>query len=132
MLSDPLSDLDPDVVRETLRAVSGTPALDLDRWEWRVAAGVPAGGAILDTAPRPFRRLALRHLVAPDDPDLLSDREERLLVRKALQARRWSTVADELGFHSRSTCMRSVGEVVGDLVDAYGGDVAGAERRRFE
>jgi tRNA(Met) cytidine acetyltransferase len=132
MLSDPLSDLDPDVVRETLRAVSGTPALDLDRWEWRVAAGVPAGAAILDTAPRPFCRLALRHLVAPDDPDLLSDREERLLVRKALQARRWSTVADELGFHSRSTCMRSVGEVAGDLVDAYGGDVAGAERRRFE
>ncbi len=132
MLSDPLSDLDPDVVRAALRSVEGVPALALDEWEWRVAAGVPDGAAIYDTAPRPFRRLALRHLVAPADPALLADREERLLVRKTLQANRWGRVADALDYHSHGTCMRAFGDAVDRLLEAYGDEVAMAERRRFE
>jgi tRNA(Met) cytidine acetyltransferase len=130
-LADPLADLDPDVVRAVLRATDATPAVDLSTLEWRVAAGLPAGAAIFDTAPRPVRRLAFRHLVAPADPDALSADQERLLVRKALQARPWDEVADELGFHARSECMRAFGEAVDPLVALYGDDVDG-ERGRFE
>ncbi|MEF8838908.1 MAG: tRNA(Met) cytidine acetyltransferase TmcA [Haloarculaceae archaeon] len=134
MLGDPLSDLDPDVVRAALRSIDGEPAFDLSRWEWRIVAGLTAGAAIFDTAPRPFRRLALHHLVAParDARDTISAREERLLVEKALQARSWGTVADDLGYHSHSTCMRAFGDVVGALVDAYGTAFARDERRRLE
>ncbi|MBV0922659.1 GNAT family N-acetyltransferase [Halomicroarcula limicola] len=120
VLSDALSDCDPDVVRAALRAVDGAPPLDLSDWEWRLVAGVPGGAAILDTDPAPFRALAVRHLVAPDDPDALTDREERLLVRKVLQARSWDSVTDELGFVSRRQCMRALGGSVERLTRLYG------------
>ena len=134
MLADPLSDLDADVIRAALRSIDGEATLDLSRWEWRVVAGLPAGAAIFDTAPRPFRRLALRHFVAPagDARDAISAREERLLVRKALQAHSWGTVADELDYHSHSTCMRAFGDVVGTLVDAYGTAFAREQKRGLE
>ncbi|WP_135303143.1 tRNA(Met) cytidine acetyltransferase TmcA [Haloarcula amylovorans] len=120
VLSDALSDGDPDVVRATLRAVDGASSLDLSPWEWRLVAGVPGGAAILDTDPAPFRALTIRHLVAPDDPDALTDREERLLVRKVLQARSWDSVTAELGFVSRRQCMRALGGSVERLTRLYG------------
>lgn len=118
-LTDALSDLDPDVVRAAARATAEPPALDLDEFEWRIAAGIPRGSAILATAPRPVRRLTLRHLVEPN-ADVLSEREERLLVRKALQCASWETVREELAYPGESACMRALGEAVGSLVDLYG------------
>ncbi len=130
-LADPLSELDPDVVRATLRATDATPALDLSEFEWRVAAGIPSGAAIFDTAPGAVRRLAFRHLVAPADPDALSAEEERLLVLKALQARPWDDVTAALGFHARAECMRALGRAVDTLVGLYG-DRAVHDQGRFE
>lgn len=119
-LADSLSGLDPDVVRATLGAIDTTPAVDLSRFEWRVAAGIPAGLAIFDTAPRPVRKLAVRHLVAPADPEALSADRERLLVLKALQARPWDVVTERLGFQASAECMRELGDAVGVLVSLYG------------
>jgi len=132
MLADPLDDLDPDVVREALRSVDATPAIDLSESEWRHVAGISHGAAIFDTAPRPVRLLAFRHLVTPVDPELLTPRQERLLVSKALQARDWDAVSEGMAFHTTSTCMRAFGEAVAPLVEVYGGATADAERRRFE
>ncbi|MFC7077661.1 tRNA(Met) cytidine acetyltransferase TmcA [Haloarcula halophila] len=120
VLSDPVSDADPDVVRALLRSVDATPNPALSEWEWRVVAGVPGGASILETDPEPFRRLALRHLVAPADPTALTDREERLLVMKALQARPWQAVTEELGFVSQRQCMRTLGGAVERLTRLYG------------
>jgi tRNA(Met) cytidine acetyltransferase len=132
VLADPLSDVHPDIVREVLVTVPGTPSLDLSEWEWRHLAGASAGVAIYDTAPRPFRRIAFRHLVDPDDSDALDAREERLLVLKALQGRPWESVAEELDYHSTAECMRALGRLTGRLVDLYGSETTRAERRRFE
>jgi tRNA(Met) cytidine acetyltransferase len=100
--------------------------------EWRLAAGISNGAAIFETAPRPIRRLALRHLVDPAVPDLLSRREERLLVLKALQARPWTDVVERLDSHSHATCMRALGDAVGRLVETYGDETAREELERFE
>jgi len=120
VLSDPLDDCDPDVVRTVLRATDSEPALRLSGWEWRLIAGVPGGASILDTNPAPFRDLARRHLSDPADPAALSDQEERLLVRKVLQARPWSAVTEELAFVSERECMRTLGGVVERLTRLYG------------
>ncbi|MFB6307840.1 MAG: GNAT family N-acetyltransferase, partial [Haloarculaceae archaeon] len=119
VLSDPLSDLDPDVARAALRAVEGAPELDLSAWDRRLVAGMAGGAAIFDTNPAPVRRLALRHLCAPAEDHDLPDRQERLLVRKVLQGHSWGTVAEELGFHSHSECMRDLGATVERLVGLY-------------
>jgi len=130
VLSDPLDDLDPDIARATLQTVDGTPALDLSPPGWRLVAGIPGGAGAFDTDPEPARRLALRHLVAPADPDALDDRQERILVRKALQGHAWDTVAEEFGFPSTAECMRSLGRIVERLVRLYGNDTATEELDR--
>jgi tRNA(Met) cytidine acetyltransferase len=122
VLSDALDDCEPDVVREALAAVETTPDVSLSELEWRLVAGVPGGASILDTDPAPFRTLALRHLVDPADADALTADQERLLVRKVLQADDWSTVADELSFVSRRECMRALGRAVERLTRLYGDD----------
>jgi tRNA(Met) cytidine acetyltransferase len=131
MLADPLSGLAPDVVRAALRATDASPSLDLSAFEWRIVAGLSGGAAIFDTAPRAVRRLAVRHLVAPADPDALSSRQERLLVGKALQARPWQEVAGDLGFQASSECMRALGETADVLVGLYGPEWIRDERGRF-
>jgi len=120
VLSDPLDDCDPDVVRAVLRATGSEPSLGLSEWEWRLIAGVPGGASILDTNPAPFRALARRHLSDPTDPAALAEQEERLLVRKVLQARPWSAVTEELAFVSERECMRTLGGVVERLTRLYG------------
>ena len=122
VLSDPLDDLDPDVARAILRTVEGTPPLDLSEPERKLLAGIPGGAGVFDTAPGPVRRLALRHLVDPAVSDALTDDQERLLVRKALQGREWDAVAEELDFVSTAECMRALGRTVERLVRLYGDD----------
>ncbi|MFT4923866.1 MAG: tRNA(Met) cytidine acetyltransferase, partial [Haloarculaceae archaeon] len=71
-------------------------------------------------------------LVDPVDPDLLTPRQERLLVRKALQARPRGTVTDELEFPSSAECMRAFADAVELLCDSYGDEQVREERRRFQ
>ncbi|MFB6119679.1 MAG: tRNA(Met) cytidine acetyltransferase TmcA [Halobacteriaceae archaeon] len=131
VLADALRDADPDVVRATLRATDADPDPDLDDRDWRLVAGAAYGPALYDVDPRPFRRLAVAHLVDPA-PDVLSAREERLLVTRVLQNRSWGTVAEDLGYHSTSECMRALGGAYRPLVDAYGNAAARAERERYD
>jgi tRNA(Met) cytidine acetyltransferase len=152
-LADALSAVDPDLVRAVCRATAGTPALALTRFEWRVAAGIPHGAAFIETAPRPVRRLAFRHLVDPaestpdrtaeslDDqtaesqpsqPDeSLSARQERLLVCKALQCRSWAETREVIGAESTRACKRALGGAVERLVELYGDETARDELKRL-
>jgi tRNA(Met) cytidine acetyltransferase len=82
-----------------------------------------------DAAPRPFRRLATRALV--DGIEALDAAAERLLVRKALQARDWEWVADDLDRISKRATMRALGDAYQPLVDRYGTDVAHEEAARY-
>ncbi|WP_423745238.1 tRNA(Met) cytidine acetyltransferase TmcA (plasmid) [Haladaptatus sp. SPP-AMP-3] len=131
VLSDALADMDPDVVRESLRATDADVETSLTDWEWRLVAASAYGPGQFDHGPAPFRRLVVKQLVDPDDSDALSQRQERLLVRKVLQAHRWPAVADELGFHSPGEAMRALGAAFQPLVDAYGTDAAMEEKRRY-
>ena len=133
VLSDPLRDLDPDVVRAALRATDADVPVDLSPYDWRVVAGAAYGPGLSDVAPAAFRPLVLAHLVDADGRSVraLTDREERLLVRKVLQCRRWSEIADELDYVSTGACMRAFGDACEPLVDAYGDETALAERDRY-
>jgi tRNA(Met) cytidine acetyltransferase len=129
-LTDALDDCDPDVVREVVGGLSVAPDPDLSPWEWRLVASVPGGGGVLDTNPDPFRRLAIRHLAAPPDQNPLTDREERLLVRKVLQANPWQAVGDELGYPSTPQCKRAIGTISETLTRQYGDTLAHRELDR--
>jgi len=130
VLSDPLDDLDPDVARAALGATAGTSPLDLSPPEWRLVAGIPGGAGVFDTDPEPVRALALHHLVDPADEEALTPRQERLLVRKALQGRAWDAVADEFDFVSTAECMRALGRTVERLVRLYGDETVTEELDR--
>jgi len=130
-LADPLRDADPDVVRATLRATDADLPLDLTDREWRTVAAAAHGPGMYAPAPRPFRRLSLRHLLGDPDVDLPAG-AERLLVRKALQARPWDEVVEDLDFVSRRACMRAFGDACAPLVDRYGGEAAREEAARYE
>jgi len=127
--SDALAALDPDVVGELCRATAGSPDLDLTDPEWRVAAGLAHGTAVFETAPRPVRRLAFRALC---DGAFPSEREKRLLVRRALQSSDWESTAAALDFDSTRACKRAFGAAVDRLVDRYGTETARREQERFE
>jgi len=129
-LADRHARVDPDIIRALCGAIGGRPALDLSEFEWRLAAGIPHGAAIHGTAPRPLQRLAFRHLVAPET-DGLTAREERLLVARALQCRRWESVTDVVSYPSRTACMRAFGDAVETLVDQYGTETARRELERL-
>jgi tRNA(Met) cytidine acetyltransferase len=131
VLADALSGLDPDVVRSVLRATDAPVDPELPGTQWRRIARAAFGPGLIDVDPGPFRDLAVAHLIDPDDPDLLSVREERLLVAKPLQARGWTAVADELAYDSRRACARAVGDTYRSLVDAYGNEAAREEAARF-
>ncbi|ELY49656.1 GNAT family N-acetyltransferase, partial [Natronolimnohabitans innermongolicus] len=131
--TDALADLEPDVARAALRSVDGdaAPELELTDHEWRVVAGAAYGPGLFDADPGPFRPLVVRYVVEEPDEIDLTDREERLLVMRALQARDWDSVADSLAYHSTSQCMRALGDALRPLVDRYGGDAALEVRERF-
>jgi len=132
VLADALADADPDVVRATLSAtaVPGTGVdPDLSDREWRTVAAAAFGPGMYDAAPRPFRELALAHLIegAAD----LSPDAERLLVRKALQAWPWADVAEAGPYVSKREAMRSLGAAYRPLVDRYGNPAAREEADRY-
>lgn len=131
MLADTLSDVDPDTVRATLGATDAPIALDLTDREWRRIASAAYGPGQFDMHPEPFRRLALTAL-SDRACDLLSPRQERLLVTRVLQTRSWPAVAAELGFHSPSGCRRALGRALGPLVDRYGTNAAEDERSWYD
>jgi tRNA(Met) cytidine acetyltransferase len=148
-LTDPLSGVDPDVVRAVCRAIDGQPTLDLTDFEWRHVAGIPFGAAIQDTAPRSVRRLVVRYLVdsgpatadpvdepAPDSADtpcrLLDPQQERLLVTKSLQAQDWDVATRRCSYDSATDCRRAFGRAVEPLVERYGTDLARNELARHQ
>jgi tRNA(Met) cytidine acetyltransferase len=141
LLSDPVRDAEEDVVRALLRTIPAPPDLELTPYEQRVAAGAAYGSGLADVAPGVFRDLALAaFLVEPptevtgsgDRPlSTIEPRERRLLVRKCLQAHRWSAVADELGYVSTRECLQMFGETIQPLVDAFCGEPARAVRERY-
>ncbi len=129
-LSDPLRDLDADVVRAALGAADRAFSPSLTGREWRVVVDASFGPGLYSVNPRPFRLLALRALTTEERP--LDERAERLLVRKVLQAHPWDAVADELGFVSTGQCMKALGRAYQVLVERDGGEEAAAHRRRYE
>ena len=131
-LSESLSAARPAVIRAACRSVDDSPSLSLSTFEWRHAAGLPNGTALYETAPRGIRRLVFRHLVAPDDPELLTTRDERILIRKTLQGQSWETVAAGEGFHSTAECKRTLGAAIEPLVACYGDETAVEELQRYE
>jgi tRNA(Met) cytidine acetyltransferase len=128
VLADALRNADPDVVRGTLAAASGSVPVSFTDREWRVVAAAAFGPGFYDGCPRPFRRLALRALVEGSGLDADA---ERLLVAKALQARRWEPVAEELGYPSSRAAMKRFGEAYRPLVDRYGTEAAHEEAARY-
>ncbi len=124
VFSDALSDLDADTARELLRSVPATaaPQLPERNQDWRVIAGAAYGPGLFDVDPGPFRRLVCHYLIDEPDDVSLPPREERLLVRRALQGQPWPAVADALDFHSPGQCMRTFGTTLSTLVDHYGTD----------
>ena len=130
MLSTPLSDLDPEVVRAALGSVDAAPTPDLSERQWRLLAGSPFGAGLFEVDPTAFRRVAAAALLDDDGPDL-DERQTRVLVRGCLQGQDWDAVADAEGFHSRRECLRTFGETVERLVDAYGPETARDELERF-
>ncbi|MFB6165651.1 MAG: tRNA(Met) cytidine acetyltransferase TmcA [Haloarculaceae archaeon] len=129
VLTDPLDDADPDVVRAVLGAADRAVEADLADWEWRQVAAAAFGPGMFDMAPDPFRRLAVAYFAS--ESDLLSARADRLLVLKVLQARSWDETAAALDFHSTAQCMRALGDAFEPLVDAFGTDAALAEADRY-
>ncbi|MFB6095701.1 MAG: GNAT family N-acetyltransferase, partial [Halodesulfurarchaeum sp.] len=132
VLSDALTDMDPDVARAALRACPAAPTTgrSLSDADWRLIGGAAYGPALYSVNPRPFRDLALAHLI-DGDPGLLDARQERLLVAKLLQQRPWPAVATDLEYHSPTTAMRSLGDTLKPLVDEYGTEAALSERERY-
>ncbi|MFB6304977.1 MAG: tRNA(Met) cytidine acetyltransferase TmcA [Haloferacaceae archaeon] len=129
VLSDPLRDCDPDVVRRACRAVDASVDPTLSDHEWRVVAAAAYGPGLYVAAPGAVARLAVAGLI--EGVDGLDARAERLLVRKVLQGEGWERVAAELDYVSRRECMRALGAACRPLVEAYGGSAARAERERY-
>ena len=127
VLSGALDDLDPDVARAALATADADVPLELGEFEWRLVASAADGPGLYETAPGPFRDLALKTLLEDglDDPDA-----ERLLVVGVLQNRGWEETAERLGYVSRRACMRALGDAYRPIVDRYGGEIARAEINR--
>ena len=131
-LPDALDDADPDVIRAALWASEVDLTVDLSAREWLVVADTAYGPGLYITVPGGFRKLAVKQLADPADPDLLSSRQERLLVLKVLQGRPWGEVRETLGYHSHREVMRALGKATRRLVETYGDEEIRARKERFE
>ena len=140
MLSDVLSGIDPAVVRAVIRAArppsgpdrsSTVDRLDtLSKRDWKVIAGVGYGPGTYEAAPQVFRTVGMSYLL--NESAFLSDRQERLVVRKVLQGEPWESVAVGLGYASTSQCMREMGAVARAVCERWGGEIVDAERQRYD
>lgn len=128
VLSGPLGSLDPDIVRAALAATDGAVRIELTDLEWRLVASAAYGPGHYDTAPEPFRRLALAALVDRflDDADA-----ERLLVVRVLQNASWEATTARLGYVSERECKRALGAAYRPIVERYGDGTARTEADRF-
>lgn len=130
VLSDPLRDADPDVVRAVLDSIDCRIHPSLPDREWRFVAATAYGPGMYDVAPEGFRRLAIAALL---DPEIEFDATtERLLVLKVLQGLDWAIVADELELDAPGHVMRRLAEAYRPIVDRFGADAALAERSEYE
>ena len=128
VLSGSLGSIDPDVVRESLAAVDTHTAVELSDFEWRLVASAAYGPGMYDTAPDPFRRLALVALV----DGTLEDRDaERLLVVRVLQNDTWENTATRLEYVSQREAKRALGDAYRPIVDRYGTETAKREADRY-
>ena len=147
MLSDVLSDLDPDVVQAAVRAArspsgaarpptgpdrssTGDRLESLSERDWRVITGVGYGPGTYEAAPHVFRTVGMAYLFS--GAAFLSERQERLVVRKLLQGEPWESVAVELGYASTSQCMREMGAIARAVCEQWGGDITDVERQRYD
>ncbi|WP_138005332.1 tRNA(Met) cytidine acetyltransferase TmcA [Halalkalirubrum salinum] len=129
-LSGPLSTVDPDVVRWTLRSVDGSIDPELTDREERFVAGMAFGPGMYGAGPTGFETLALAELADPSGD--LDPREERLLVTVVLQGRSWEAASELLEYNSPGHCMRSLGRAYRPIAERFGGELTRAERRRYE
>lgn len=128
VLSESLDSVDPDVVLGVLSGTDATVSVSLSDFEWRLVASAAFGPGLYDTAPRPFRRLALRALI----DGVLDDRGfERLLVVKVLQTNSWEETAKRLDYTSERACKLDLGRAYAPIVDRYGNEVARTESERY-
>ena len=142
MLSDVLSGLDPGVVRAAVAAAGphavgssgGSATVDqlaeLSDRDWQVIVGVGYGPGTYEAAPHVFRTVAMAYFLT--ESTVLSDRQERLLVRKVLQGQTWESVAVALGYESTSQCMREMGTIARSICEQWGGDIVETERQRYD
>lgn len=131
-IRESLSDVEPDDIRAACSSAAETPTHDLSPQEWRHVVGIVHGTALYATAPRAVQQLTFRYIVESDTESLLSDTQERVLIRKALQGQSWKTVSEQEGFETASACMRALGEAIEPLVELYGDETAEAERERYQ
>lgn len=137
VLTDALSTLDSDVARRALASTGVAVDADLSAYEWRVVCKAAYGPGLYDGDPNPFRRLALAYFTDrgsgdPEPSEVLSVREERLLVYRVFQARPPGAIAEALGYESERQCLRALGDAYAALTDRYGSDFAHRERERYE
>nr|WP_321163912.1 tRNA(Met) cytidine acetyltransferase TmcA [Halolamina pelagica] len=131
VLTGPLADLDPNVVRRALRAVDDDAVPEepgLSGRDWRVVVDAANGMGSYHAAPAAFTELALRDLVLGDAE--LEPSAERLLVEKVLQNREWDAVASDLDRVSTRMTMRAFGDACEPLVETYG-TTAAKEHREY-
>ena len=130
VLSGPAREVAPDVVRAVLASLDVDDDPDLTAREWRLVAAAAGGPGLFSVNPGPFRRVVVSHLVDPVDPDALTGRAERTLVRTVCQGATAETVTEELDFHSTRACLRTVGDALGTLVERYDDDAGREELDR--
>lgn len=137
VLLDSLADAEPDTVRAVLAACGASvdPLVELSDADWQAVVAAAYGPGLFDPNPTPFRRLGLAWLVAADPAEgdgQLSERAERLVVRRVLQANSWEAVAEAEGYDSAGVCRRALGRAYQPIVERFGGAVAARERQRYE
>lgn len=128
VLSGSLGSIDPDIVREALAAVDTETSVTLGELEWRLVASAAYGPGLYDTAPDPFRRLAVTALV---DGIIKNPDTERLLVVRVLQNDSWENTAARLGYVSQREAKQALGDAYRPIIDHYGTEIAHREADRY-
>ncbi len=97
-LPDTLRDIDPALIVATAQVIEVDIEVDIPTWMWDVIEAAATGPGQIATAPEAFNRLALAGLSAGCD-EALTETQQVLLVRRAMQAVPLWKTADELDLH---------------------------------